>query len=98
MTPQPASANGTARSLNDKLGVNCSALKTCEEKSLDARRLHPSQSNQVHYHGQACLRGLRENRRYLGPPAAMPGMRARRLLRFLEDQACHQTFSSQQAS
>src|SRR5207245_128008 len=34
------------------------------------------------------MRGLSENRRHLGPPATVPHVRPRRLLRFVQEQAC----------
>src|SRR5260370_16525941 len=43
------------------------------------------------------LRRLPEDRRLVGAPAPMSFLRTRRLLRFVEEQACHQTFSHQQA-
>src|SRR5947209_18676129 len=42
--------------------------------------------------GQARLRRVREDGRFVGAPAAVPDLRARGLLRFVEEQTRHQAF------
>src|SRR6266849_81007 len=44
------------------------------------------------------LRGMPRCRRHLGPSSPVPGVRARRLLRQLEEQARHQAFKEDRAS
>src|SRR5215472_2934927 len=72
-------------------------LLTCAGKFYGgSHALLSSQSDPTHQHGQTRLRRLREDRRYLGPFASLPGVRTRGLLRFLEEQARDQTLSPQQ--
>src|SRR5262245_30789495 len=59
--------------------------------------LFSSRPDPTHQHGQTRLRRLREDRRYLGPSAPVPGVRPCGLLRFLEKQTRDKTLSPQQA-
>src|SRR3984957_18278552 len=44
------------------------------------------------------MRGMFEERRYVGPSAVVLDLRPRWMLRFLEEQACHEALSPGQAS
>src|ERR1022692_1827365 len=57
------------------------------------RTLQASRSDQGYAYGQERLRGVPQNRRYLGPPPALFIVRARGMLRLLQEQARHQTLS-----
>src|SRR5580704_15880407 len=62
----------------------------------NAKKVQASGSDQDHNHGQARLRRLRKNRRHLGSPSHVHVLRACGLLRFVEEQARHQTLPSHQ--
>jgi hypothetical protein len=55
--------------------------------------LFSPESDQGRKAADAWLRGMPENARHLGPSAAVYGMRPRRVLRFIEEQARDEAFS-----
>lgn len=63
------------------------------ERCLYTSRRHPRRQP-----GFQRVRGMSCNGRYVGSSPALPYLRARRLLRFLKEPACHETFSRDAAS
>lgn len=60
-------------------------------------RLHPHRSDSSCQAAYARMRRVPEDGGYLGSPAAVHDLRACRLLRFFEEQACNQALSRHQA-
>ena len=60
-------------------------------KESDGKQLHSPGPDQSYEAYKARLRGVREVGRHLGSPAPVPHLRARRLLRFLEEQTRDKT-------
>src|SRR5437867_3330834 len=60
----------------------------------NAETMHSSRPNSKHSTEREGLRRVPENRRPLGRTEDVPGLRACRMLRFVSEQACHQTLRS----
>jgi hypothetical protein len=60
--------------------------------------LFACQFDQTDKHDNACLRGLREDGGHVGAFAAVPGVRERGVLRFIEEQARDEAFSRDETS
>src|SRR5579859_391479 len=71
---------------------------TSSRRRNDGRRLYPYGSNSSPETKAAGLRRVSQDGRQLGALAPVRDLRPRRLLRFFQEQACHQTFSRHQAS
>src|SRR5260370_32077274 len=63
------------------------------KEGRDEHRLFASGSDPRKHHGQARMRGMLEDRRFVGTPAPVHGVWARGLLRLLEKQARDETLS-----
>src|SRR5277367_2515172 len=79
---EPVWENGTARAWRLKHGC-------C---------LYAPGSDQGEAYGQEGVRGMPQDGRHLGPPAAKPHLRSCRVLRFFKESACDQAFPRDQAS
>jgi hypothetical protein len=62
------------------------------------RSMSARQGNQESAAKCKWLRGMFEIGRHVGPSANVPDLRPRWMLRFLQEQACHQAFSPDETS
>ncbi len=66
------------------------ALSHYGEGESDDSTVHPPESDSKSDAKRTRVRGLSQDRGYLGAPEALPELRSGRLLRFIEEQACDQ--------